>query len=222
MNGAARERGEQITLKAALGSNERLFEQFRLVNEDLRRLSNNHMEALLKSRGSFEKLWGDGFVHPGGAPRSEYGHHLRFLYEGQELGSAFQQGFEFAPTTPDKSVFAAGSGIVVLAESFGVYGKVLAIDHGLGVFSVYGHLDSASVSKGDTVEAGQVIAAAGSTGFALAPGLHFEMWVQGVPVSPREWWEKKWYYGHFIEKITAAKKNLGMAVYEPFADTDKR
>ena len=213
---AARETGRSIEYSGPAGSTARLIEQFKLVNEDLRRINYNEMEALLKSRGSFEKLWRDEFARPAGIARAEYGHTLRFMYQGEAVGSAFSQGYEMLPTTADKAVTAANNGVVIFSDNIGVYGRVIGIDHGLGVFTTYGHLDSAAVSSGDMVEAGQLIGYAGESGFAVAGGVHFEVWVQSVPVNPREWWDKNWYYSHFTDKIAAAKKSLGIPVYEPF------
>ena len=88
---------------------------------------------------------------------------------------------------------AAPSGTAIAAPAAGRvtkvgrelgYGLVVHIDHGGGVTSRYAHCRSTSVSPGDRVDAGQVIAAVGRTGLATAPHLHWEVRVRGEAVDP--------------------------------------
>ncbi len=60
----------------------------------------------------------------------------------------------------------------------------LVIDHGNGWSTLYGHLSKFLVDEGDKVERGQVIGAAGDTGFSFGPHLHFEIRRWGVPLDP--------------------------------------
>lgn len=64
------------------------------------------------------------------------------------------------------------------------YGLYVVIDHGGGFQTLYAHCSKLSVSKGQTVTAGQVVCAAGSTGYSTGPHLHFETRVGGVPQNP--------------------------------------
>jgi murein DD-endopeptidase MepM/ murein hydrolase activator NlpD len=61
------------------------------------------------------------------------------------------------------------------------------IDHGLGVFSLYFHLDSITVSIGDRVEKGEKIGEVGSTGIAEGDHLHWSIFVNGIYVDPADW-----------------------------------
>jgi len=63
-------------------------------------------------------------------------------------------------------------------------GKVVKVDHGNGVVTVYAHLDKIIVKKGTRVERGEVIAKSGNTGRSTAPHLHYEIRVQGRSVNP--------------------------------------
>jgi len=64
------------------------------------------------------------------------------------------------------------------------YGHYVTIDHGGGIQTLYSHLSSTAVNKGDKVTRGQVIGYNGSSGNATTPHLHFEVFVNKVRVNP--------------------------------------
>ncbi|KWZ82341.1 peptidase, M23 family, partial [Anaerococcus hydrogenalis] len=64
------------------------------------------------------------------------------------------------------------------------YGYAVVIDHGNGLSTLYGHNSDLAVSPGQSVQQGQVIAYAGSTGYSTGPHCHFEVRVDGSPVDP--------------------------------------
>ena len=79
---------------------------------------------------------------------------------------------------------AVASGVVESAGWRGGYGNAVVIDHGNRYSTLYGHASRLLVSAGEPVTAGQVVAAAGSTGMSTAPHLHFEVRLLGVPKNP--------------------------------------
>lgn len=93
-------------------------------------------------------------------------------------------GVDLACPTGTK-VYAAQSGKVITAGWYGGYGNAVVIYHGNNVSSVYGHNSSLAVSAGQTVKRGQLIAYVGSTGWSTGSHLHFEVRVNGSPVSPQ-------------------------------------
>lgn len=104
-------------------------------------------------------------------------------------GSAFDRyhtGADFAGA-PGSPILAAASGRVVLADTLNIRGIAVMIDHGWGVFTEYSHMSERYVQFGDFVTAGQVIGVVGSTGRATGAHLHWELWVNGVPVDPMQW-----------------------------------
>ena len=82
---------------------------------------------------------------------------------------------------------AAASGTVTFAGYSGGYGYVVKLDNGNGVQTYYGHCSRLYVSTGEKVEAGEVIAAVGSTGNSTGNHLHFEVRVNGSVVNPQNY-----------------------------------
>ena len=83
-------------------------------------------------------------------------------------------------------VFAAGNGIVTMAQSgwnYG-YGNVVEIDHGNGYVTVYAHLSAINVDVCTPVGQGTIIGAAGNTGNSFGAHLHFEVRIGGSNVNP--------------------------------------
>jgi murein DD-endopeptidase MepM/ murein hydrolase activator NlpD len=85
------------------------------------------------------------------------------------------------------SIYAPAPGIVVFAGPLDVRGNATFIDHGWGVYSAYYHQEEIYVQVGDVVEPGQIIGIVGKSGRVSGPHLHFEVWVNGVPVEPLDW-----------------------------------
>ena len=90
-----------------------------------------------------------------------------------------------AVTGTDIKVVADGT--VISAEYSGSYGYLVKVDHGNGVETWYAHTSKMYVKKGDTVKAGDVIAAVGSTGNSTGPHLHLEIRVNGEHVDPQDY-----------------------------------
>ena len=82
---------------------------------------------------------------------------------------------------------AAAGGTVTFAGYSGGYGYVVKLDNGNGVETYYGHCSKLYVSTGDKVEAGDVIAAVGSTGNSTGNHLHFEVRVDGTEIDPQNY-----------------------------------
>jgi murein DD-endopeptidase MepM/ murein hydrolase activator NlpD len=94
------------------------------------------------------------------------------------------QGVDFAApmNTP---VYCPADGIVRLAaRNTYLMGNMLMIDHGLGVRSIFMHLNRILVKEGETVKQGTVIGQVGKTGRATGPHLHWGVSVGTIPVDP--------------------------------------
>jgi murein DD-endopeptidase MepM/ murein hydrolase activator NlpD len=83
-------------------------------------------------------------------------------------------------------IMNVGDGVVSFAGRQSGYGNVVEIEHRDQQKTLYAHLNSIQVSKGQTVEQGAIIGTVGSTGMATGPHLHFEFHVKGEVRDPRQ------------------------------------
>ena len=114
-----------------------------------------------------------------GSVTSPYGYRIHpilgysKLHTGVDIGAAY-----------GSPVVAATDGVVAYAGAMSGYGNVVVIDHGGGMATTYNHLAAFSVSSGETVSRGQVVASVGCSGLCTGPHLHFEVRLNGVTVDP--------------------------------------
>jgi len=80
--------------------------------------------------------------------------------------------------------YAAAAGTVIVCRWNGGYGYNVMIDHGAGIVSVYGHSSKLLCHEGQQVQAGDLIALSGNTGFSTGPHLHFEIRINDKPTDP--------------------------------------
>src|SRR2546430_2937535 len=88
------------------------------------------------------------------------------------------------PGTTGTPVHAAQSGRVALAEELFFSGNPVVLDHGLGIYTFYGHLSEIDVKAGDVLEAGTVLGKVGATGRVTGPHLHWGLTVGRARVNP--------------------------------------
>jgi len=115
-----------------------------------------------------------GFIWPVNGPvTSGFGMRWGRMHEGIDIGVGYG--------TP---IHAAAAGRVVYAGWMSGYGNLVAIDHGGGISTAYGHQSSLAVSVGQIVAQGETIGYVGCTGHCFGPHLHFEVRINGAPVDP--------------------------------------
>lgn len=105
-------------------------------------------------------------------------------------GKRFHAGLDIvAPAgTP---IVASERGIVAFSGAYGGYGNLIALAHGNGRYTLYGHASALNVRLDQIVEQGQTIALVGSTGRSTGPHLHFEMHQCGQYKNPIEYLANK-------------------------------
>jgi murein DD-endopeptidase MepM/ murein hydrolase activator NlpD len=115
-----------------------------------------------------------GFIWPVNGPvTSGFGMRWGRMHEGIDIG-----------VPAGTSIHAAASGRVVYSGWMGGYGNLVAIDHGRGLSTAYGHQSSTAVGNGQIVTQGQVIGYVGCTGHCFGDHLHFEVRINGSAVDP--------------------------------------
>ncbi len=92
-------------------------------------------------------------------------------------------GIDFS-ASKGTEVYAINNGTVREAEDDPIYGNMVAIDHGAGIFSLYMHLDQIKAKVGQTVKAGQILGTVGDTGYATGPHLHLSIKIGAISVDP--------------------------------------
>jgi murein DD-endopeptidase MepM/ murein hydrolase activator NlpD len=91
-------------------------------------------------------------------------------------------GVDF-PAAAGTPVHAAQRGRVVVAEPLFFSGNTVVLDHGLGIYTLYGHLQSISVKEGQIAEAGALLGKVGATGRVTGPHLHWGLTVERARVN---------------------------------------
>jgi murein DD-endopeptidase MepM/ murein hydrolase activator NlpD len=152
-----------------------------------------HRESLLigkrKRLVTAQQFWEGRFQPPVEGPMiGEFGlHRLR----NGTIDAGYHKGVDLrAPK--GRAVQAANAGTVILASHFRAHGNTILLDHGQGVMSIYLHMSRLRVKPGERVTKGQTIGDVGSTGLSTAPHVHWQIYVQGVPVDPAQWLENEY------------------------------
>ncbi|MGH8648080.1 MAG: M23 family metallopeptidase, partial [Burkholderiales bacterium] len=128
-----------------------------------------------------ERLWNGSFRVPleDAGPGSGFG--LRRIINGEPRSPHTGTDFTASPGTP---VLAANAGVVSLVGDHFFAGTSVVLDHGLGLYTMYFHLQEFLVKAGETVHKGQEIGRVGATGRATGPHLHFGVRLNGARIDP--------------------------------------
>jgi hypothetical protein len=150
-------------------------EQIKRANEERDRL------RAIFDQMTPEKLWSGDFRVPLDGVTTGGNFGKRRVLNGQ-AGSP-HSGVDF-PSPTGTPIHAAQSGRVVLAEELFFSGNTVVVDHGLGVYTFYGHLSEIDVKVGDELQSGQVLGKVGATGRVTGPHLHWGLTVERSRVNP--------------------------------------
>jgi hypothetical protein len=172
------------------------------INSNLRKENHGKIAELAKaSPGEF--LWNGAFVQLSNSQvESFFADRRSYIYQGKKIDEQDHVGFDLS-VVQHYPIEAANDGKVILAEYFGIYGNTVLIDHGAGLISLYGHMSSIEVKPGQMVKKKEPLGKSGETGLAGGDHLHFGMFLDGVPVDPREWWDAHWITDHITDRLKA-------------------
>jgi biotin carboxyl carrier protein len=124
-----------------------------------------------------------GFLWPAKGPiSSEFG--LKRFFNGKARSP--HTGLDIAAPR-GAEVQAPAAGKVLLTGDFFFNGKVIYLNHGDALVSMFCHLDSINVTQGDEVNAGDLLGKVGATGRATGPHLHWTLSLRNVRIDPRLW-----------------------------------
>jgi len=198
-----------VLQREGLPLKENLLSDFLYVN-DVVRANNTKKIREICSHSVNKILWRGRFSQlKNSKVTATFNDKRLYYYKGKRVDVKYHKGYDLASVRNAK-VNAANSGIVVFEGYLGVYGNTIIIDHGMGVFTLYGHLQSFLVKKGEFVRRNQIIAITDTTGLAGGDHLHFDVLVNGYYVNPIEWWDYRWIKTHILGVIDESKTRLSL------------
>lgn len=184
---------QQRAIKSDIAYNKKMINKLKTnrayyerTEDELARQSAS-LEAMLAHRSpslSSDIKVTTGFIKPVGGPiTSPFGYRVHPIFKTRKFHSGIDIG---APM--NAPIKASNTGKVIMAGWYGGYGKVVIIDHGVvrgqSITTLYGHMNTISVSQGQQVKQGQIIGRVGTTGYSTGPHCHFEVRVKGQPRNP--------------------------------------
>jgi len=176
------------------------LERYIKINREMRK-ANDEVIFQLAKKTTPAMLWKGDFLRlPRAAPRANFGDHRTYTFNGKEIDQQTHLGVDLA-SLQNSPVPAANNGKVIYTDFLGIYGKLVVIDHGMGLQTIYSHLSDISATPDEQVKKGQVIGRTGITGLAGGDHLHFGVTIAGIPVSPIEWWDEHWIKDNILDRI---------------------
>jgi murein DD-endopeptidase MepM/ murein hydrolase activator NlpD len=127
------------------------------------------------------RLWTGSFRVPLTGNRSGHNFGKRRVLNGTPESP--HTGLDI-PAPAGTPIHASQTGRVVLAENLFFSGNTVILDHGLGVYTFYGHMKKINVKEGEEVKTGAILGLVGATGRATGPHLHWSLVVNGARVNP--------------------------------------
>ena len=172
------------------------LEKLKTINETMRLENEKLIHSLAKNvSGELLEEWSVKKFYPlkNAAKVASFGDQRHYYYQEKEneVSESNHVGLDLASTKMAKIV-SSNKGKVVFSDYNGIYGNMPMIDHGLGLYTLYGHCSNILVKTGDEIGDNFGIAQTGKSGLALGDHLHFGMLVQGIEVRPEEWMDSRW------------------------------
>ncbi len=167
------------------------IESQKLEDEKEVSIGGNALEDLIEqlvAQSPSEKLWTGTFDIPVDVQRisTEFGEVRTTPEKGKYMHKAVD-----LVNHPKSVVWASEGGKVVVKDRYLMTGNTVVIDHGMGVHTVYSHLeDFSDIEVGDMLKKGNPIGKLGKTGYATGYHLHWELRVNNMAVDPLQWTNK--------------------------------
>jgi murein DD-endopeptidase MepM/ murein hydrolase activator NlpD len=173
---------------------------FIYVNGQMRNDNFQTIQSVCR-KSSPAKLWDGTFLRMQRAqPMALFGDKRTYMVGGKAVANSLHVGVDLASTV-HAPIEAANNGIVAFAGPLGIYGNAVIIDHGQGLFSLYGHLSAINTTVGKNVKKEEIIGHSGVSGLAGGDHLHFSIIAGGQFVNPQEWWDPHWINDNVLKKM---------------------
>lgn len=183
---------QQKNIKYAIAQNQSMINKYKTdrktyerAERELARQSASIQSMIARNRGSSTvRVTSAGFMRPiSGRITSPFGWRTHPIFNSR----TFHSGVDIAG--PNRgSIRASNSGKVIYSGWYGGYGKVVILDHGVingkPTTTLYAHMSSIRVGKGQFVNKGEVVGYEGTTGYSTGPHVHFEVRINGKPNNP--------------------------------------
>ena len=174
---------------------------FVAVNKGMRKQNEDKIREIT-SKATPKILWSGAFSQLSNSKvEANFADERTYVYNKESIDTAYHVGYDLS-VTRNYPVEAANSGTVAFTGDLGIYGNTVILDHGLGLFTLYSHLNSIDVKVGDSIAAKHIIGKTGETGLAAGDHLHYGVYLHGVAVLPVEWWDAKWIRDNVEPKLS--------------------
>ena len=181
------------------------IEKYLFINRTLRKENSASLKELCQSPIK-EKLWDGPWLRmKKAATMAGFGDERIYYYKNKAVDRQRHMGVDLA-SFARSPVQASNTGEVIFSKDIGIYGLTIVIDHGQGLFTMYGHLSSIDVAVDQAINKGDIIGVSGATGLAMGDHLHFGFLVHGIPVNPVEWWDAHWIDDNIHKKLSMVEK----------------
>jgi murein DD-endopeptidase MepM/ murein hydrolase activator NlpD len=169
-----------------------LLEAFLTVNRDGRKANEAKIREISQTGSAPKPVWQGVFRQQTNTKVfANFPEERTYVMDNRVVDTQWHLGIDLA-SRKQAPVEAANAGRVTFTGPNGIYGNMVVLDHGLGLFTLYAHLSEIAARVGQTVARGDVLGRSGETGMAGGDHLHFAMLIHGVYTNPLEWWDEHW------------------------------
>jgi murein DD-endopeptidase MepM/ murein hydrolase activator NlpD len=181
-----------------------LLDAFLKVNREGRKANEAKIRSIAQGASGSKPVWQGVFrQQPNTKVFANYPEERTYVFDGRTVDSQWHLGIDLA-SRKQSPVEAANAGRVAFIGPNGIYGNMIVLDHGLGLYTLYAHLSEIAVKAEQSVGRGEVLGRSGETGMAGGDHLHFAVLVNGYYVNPLEWWDEHWIRDRIAKPLVEA------------------
>ncbi len=181
-----------------------LLQAFLRVNREGRKANEAKIREITQRGSAPKPVWQGVFrQQPNTKVFANFPEERTYTVDSRVVDTQWHLGIDLA-SRKQTPVEAANAGRVAFTGPNGIYGNMVVLDHGLGLFTLYAHLSEIAVKVGQAVAKGETLGRSGETGMAGGDHLHFAVLVHGVYTNPLEWWDEHWIRDRIAQPLVEA------------------